>query len=413
MDKPPLKILLSAYSCGPGRGSEPGVGWNAALAMSALCEVHVLTTHEFKADIERLMADGSLPPTLHFHFFDIPGGPWWWRHGKGRGIQFHYALWQRMAGKVVRTLHRKIHFDAAQHVTLVRYWAPSCLRNSGIPYVFGPVAGADLPPKSLIREYPLRQRMVFVARRLVRWLGERNPATLATLRNAAHVFAATPATLERCRGLGVLEKRLSLCQAIALGEIDIQRLLELPFVKEPVFFGMGLLVHRKRYDLAIRAFAKAMIPGSRLVLIGGGSLESNLRTQARNLGIEDRLEITGFLSRSKALEKMAECAVLLHPCDLESGGCVVQEAMAAGKPAIVLDMGGPAMLLDESRGFTIPPMTSTAIVDRMAESMKCLSVPTLRRKLGENARRFVENHTSWSQRAKRYYGTLLGIAERG
>ena len=409
MDKPPLKILLSAYSCGPGRGSEPGVGWNAALAMSTLCEVHVLTTHEFKVDIERLMADRSLPPTLHFHFFDIPGGPWWWRHGKGRGIQFHYALWQWMAGKVVRNLHRIIHFDAAQHVTLVRYWAPSCLRNSGIPYVFGPVAGADLPPKSLIREYPLRQRMVFAARRLARWMGERNPATLATLRNAAHVFAATPATLERCRVLGVMEGRLSLCQAIGLCEEDIKRLAVMPFVKEPVFFGIGQLRYYKRYDLAIRAFAAAAIPGSRLVLIGGGPEETKLRNLAALLGVADRLEITGFLTRTHALAKMAECSVMLHPSNLESGGSAVMEALAAGRPVIALDIGGPALLLDESRGMKLVPSNSESIVDGMVAAMRTLVDPALRSSMRENARRFASDGVSWPCKAKVYVQTLHAV----
>ena len=46
------KILLSAYSCGPNRGSEPGVGWNAAVAMAKHAEIHVLTSFEFKELIE-------------------------------------------------------------------------------------------------------------------------------------------------------------------------------------------------------------------------------------------------------------------------------------------------------------------------------------------------------------------------
>ena len=44
------RILLSAFACGPGHGSEPGVGWGCALAMAARAEVHVLTTVEHRAD---------------------------------------------------------------------------------------------------------------------------------------------------------------------------------------------------------------------------------------------------------------------------------------------------------------------------------------------------------------------------
>ena len=409
MDRRRMKILLSAYSCGPGRGSEPGVGWNAALALADLCEVHVLTTHEFKADIERLVADGALPPSLHFHFYDIPGGAWWWKHGKGRGIQLHYALWQRMAGGIVRSLHRSTHFDAAQHVTLVRYWSPSCLRHSGIPYVFGPVAGADLPPEGLVREYPWKQQLTFLARKVIRWLGEHNPATRATLRNATHVFAATPATQERCLDLGVPEERLSLCQAIALGNDDIENLSRLPFAENPVFFGMGLLIHRKRYDLALRAFAKARIPQSRLILIGGGPLESDLRVQARNLGIDDRLEITGFMPRLNAWKKLAQCAILLHPCDLESGGCVIQESLAAGRPVIALNMGGPAMLIDESRGCKVAAISSNQIVEDMATAMRQLSDLSLRVSMFAACKSAVRARFCWKAKAEQYVRILQQI----
>ncbi len=406
-----MRILLSAYSCGPNRGSEPGVGWGAAMSLAAYAEVHVLTTFESRVSIKAEIAAGRIPKSLHFHFFDLPGSVWWWKYGHLRGIQFHYALWQRLAGRVVRRLHKEFCFDAAQHVTFVRYWSPSGLRNSGIPYIFGPVAGADLPPAELIREYPIQQRFIFLARKIVRWFGERNPATLSTLRNAAHVFAATPATQDRCLALGVSSEQLSLCQAIALTDDEFAVLSSMPFVDSPMFFGMGLLIHRKRYDLAIRAFAEAAIPGSKLVLIGGGPEESRLRALAERLGVLDRIEITGFLSRQEAWNKMSECSVLLHPCDLESGGCVVQEAMAAGRPVIAFDMGGPAMMIDSSCGFKVSPCPSVRMVDAMAVSMKSLAAPSVRRPMSEAARGRAARAFRWPDRGKLYFDSLAKCSE--
>lgn len=405
-----LRILVSAYSCGPNRGSEPGVGWGAATALAAHAEVHVLTTFEFREAIEQAVADGGVPKNLHFHFFDLPGAGWWWKHGHLRCIQFHYSLWQRFAGRAVRLLHRKYRFDAAQHVTFVRYWSPSCLRNSGIPYVFGPVAGADLPPRELVREYPFRQRFVFLARKLVRWIGERNPATLRTLRNAAHVFAATPATRERCLSLGVPADRVSLCQAIALSETEFGFLSLFPEVQNPVFFGMGLLIHRKRFDLAIRAFAEAALPGSRLVLIGGGPDESRLRNLAVRLNVGERVEITGFLSRAEAWRKMSECAVMLHPCDLESGGCAVQEALAAGRPVIALNMGGPSLMVDSTVGALVSPGPSSQIVRDMAANMKRLSVPASRCGMAAAGRIRIRTRSLWTEKGNQYAKIIARIS---
>ena len=405
-----LRILVSAYSCGPNRGSEPGVGWGAAMALAAHTDVHVLTTFESRESIERVVAAGGVPENLHFHFFDLPGAGWWWKHGHLRGIQFHYALWQRFAGRVVRALHRQYHFDAAQHVTFVRYWSPSCLRNSGIPYVFGPVAGADLPPRELVREYPFRQRLVFLARKIVRWIGERNPATLGTLRKAGHVFAATPATRERCLALGVPANRVSLCQAIALSNAEFSYLSSFSVVKKPVFFGMGLLIHRKRFDLAIRAFAEAAIPESKLVLIGDGPEKSKLRDLAVRLHVGERVEITGFLSRSDAWRKMSGCAVMLHPCDLESGGCVVQEALAAGRPVIALDMGGPALMVDSTVGALVPPGSSSRIVRDIAANMKRLAGALSRSDMALASRTRIRSCALWTEKGNRYAEIISRIS---
>ena len=38
-----MKVLLSAFACAPYRGSEPGVGWNWAMALAKYNDVVVLT----------------------------------------------------------------------------------------------------------------------------------------------------------------------------------------------------------------------------------------------------------------------------------------------------------------------------------------------------------------------------------
>jgi len=38
-----MRVLISAYACEPDKGSEPGVGWNWALAAAEKHEVWVLT----------------------------------------------------------------------------------------------------------------------------------------------------------------------------------------------------------------------------------------------------------------------------------------------------------------------------------------------------------------------------------
>jgi len=87
-----LKVLISAYACEPGKGSEPGVGWNLARHLAAHYEVWVLTRANNCPVIEVELAQSPVPG-LHFVYHDLP--PWarFWRRGQ-RGVQLYYYLWQ-------------------------------------------------------------------------------------------------------------------------------------------------------------------------------------------------------------------------------------------------------------------------------------------------------------------------------
>ncbi|MBQ0088268.1 MAG: glycosyltransferase family 1 protein, partial [Prevotellaceae bacterium] len=50
-----LTILINAYACGPGRGSEPGMAWNWCLNLARYCNLYIITEGEFREDIERVL----------------------------------------------------------------------------------------------------------------------------------------------------------------------------------------------------------------------------------------------------------------------------------------------------------------------------------------------------------------------
>ena len=403
-DEMSIKLLLSAYSCGPGRGSEPGVGWNAALALAALCEVHVLTTFEFKDKIERLQTEGQLPSSIHFHFFDIPFGKLVWKHPTGFGVRLHYVLWQRAASSQVKLLHSREHFDSAQHLTFVRYWGRSCLADSGIPYVLGPVGGAEFVPKRLLGGFSVTGRLFEGTRNCVRGLSERMPSVRRTIRNARFVLATTELSARRIERIRGTAEGVLLCGESAL--TDRERMeLDVRHTENDgiVFCGLGRLVPLKRYDLAVKAFAKADIPGSRLRLIGGGPEETSLRVIADSLGVGSRVQITGFVPRIEALHELASCDVLLHPSTHDSGGWACIEGMAAGLPIVCLDWGGPGAQVTEATGFRIQIADENSVVAGMADAMRRLSDPELRTRMSGVCKETVRGSYSWPAKAKTYF----------
>ncbi len=76
------RILLSAYACEPGRGSEPGVGWGWATELAELGhEVWVLTRADNRVTIARNSPVDPLNPK--FIYYDLPS----WLEGGESGLQ--------------------------------------------------------------------------------------------------------------------------------------------------------------------------------------------------------------------------------------------------------------------------------------------------------------------------------------
>jgi glycosyltransferase involved in cell wall biosynthesis len=73
---------------------------------------------------------------------------------------------------------------------------------------------------------------------------------------------------------------------------------------------------------------------------GKGPEADNLRQQAQNLGVADRVNLIGFVSDEERnhLFKVADCSVF--PSLYEPFGIVALEAMALGSPLVVSDVGG-------------------------------------------------------------------------
>ena len=139
----------------------------------------------------------------------------------------------------------------------------------------------------------------------------------------------------------------------------------------PVAIFAGRLEPFKGVFLALHTLVQ--LPDWRLVICGSGDDEQRMRTLARRLGIEPRVEWTGWLSQDEVLMRMTEADVLLFPCLHEEAGAVVVEARAAGLPIVCLDRGGPRLLIGPD-GIRVSATGSVdAIAHRLAEaSTTCL-----------------------------------------
>jgi len=90
---------------------------------------------------------------------------------------------------------------------------------------------------------------------------------------------------------------------------------------------------------------------------------------------------------------------LVHPSLHDSGGWVCLEAMAAGRPVICLDLGGPALQVTQETGIKVPAISpDQAIRDLAAAMVKLATDPALRARMGQAARPRVREHFNWDKK---------------
>jgi glycosyltransferase involved in cell wall biosynthesis len=392
-----LKVLMSAYACVPHRGSEPGAGWSFAREMANHHEVWVITRLIHRELIEQeLLHDPA--PQLHVVYFDFPQWLLYFKQG-ALGTLIYYYFWQLGAYRVARKLRRHVTFDLVHHVTFGSFWMPSLMPLIGGPFIWGPVGGGESTPRDLWSTLDWRGQFYEALRQWTQRIGEYNPLVRLPARRSAIALVTTEDTAKRVRAMGATNVREF--YQVGLGNDEIEQLGALKPNKSGVFrlLSCGRLLGWKGFDLALSAFAQSGLCEAQYWIIGDGPERQRLQRHAEMLGISDRVAFWGALPRETALRQMGECDVLVHPSLHDSGGVVCLEAMAARKPVICLDTGGPGVQVTEQTGFPIPPARADKVIGAMSDAMKTLADDAaLRVRLGTAARQRVIDRFSFSSK---------------
>ena len=346
-----LKVLISAYSCEPGKGSEPEVGWQWALQMARFHDVTVLTRANnrptIEPELERLKGKQPLP---EFVFHDRSQ----FLLGFKRRFKAHkayYVLWQRSAREVVQRLHRTHHFDLMHHVTFAAFRYPIAIWGHGAPCIWGPVGGIESIPIQLLPwHHPLS-----LGHEIIRNLHNLLQATpfhvLPRRARASSLILASTREMQRAFARLGFETQLMPTIGLKTGE--------LPYRPHPRSTGplkllyVGNLITLKGIDLALEALKQSGIDAT-FTLVGTGNYEAGIRAKVTALGLGDRVTLRGRLPREQVLKIYTEFDLFVFPSLHDTGGYAVIEAMLNEVPAVCLDCGGPAVAVRENCGIKVP-----------------------------------------------------------
>jgi glycosyltransferase involved in cell wall biosynthesis len=175
---------------------------------------------------------------------------------------------------------------------------------------------------------------------------------------------------------------------------------------------IGRLLHWKGFDLGLRAFAAAQLGDAEYWILGAGPEQRALQRLARRLGIESRVHFAGDVPRAHVLGRLRLSHLLVHPSLHESGGGVCCEALAMGCPVACLDLGGPALQVNEDSGFRIPARDPERAVAELAEMMvKLAGDRTLLARKSRDARR-AAHELSWERKCEQLSALYRSVLER-
>lgn len=131
------------------------------------------------------------------------------------------------------------------------------------------------------------------------------------------------------------------------------------------------MVKQKGHVLLLRALEILRRRGiaPKLLLVGSGPLENEIKSAVRNTRLDSQVIMTGNLAYADALRHVAAADLFVSPSSLEGFGLAIAEAMALGVPVVAVAVGSvPEVVEDGVSGLLAPPNGPEPLADALARA---------------------------------------------
>jgi len=339
--------------------------------------------------------------------WDVPlldGYDWLEVPNHGSGSESFFGLNNPGLWKLIR----EGHFDAILCYTgYVRasFWiALVAARLSGAAMIFGTDA-SSLAPRDA------RSWKVTLKKITWPWL----------FRLADQVIVPSTAGAELMRSLGIPEDRITLTpfvvdndwwstQSSRVDRLAVRTSWGVAPHQSVVLFCAKLQPWKRPLDL-LRAFARAEVTDSVLVIAGEGPLRQQLESEIEQLGITARVRLLGFVNQTQLPALYTASDLLVFPSSFEPFGVVVNEAYLCGCPVAASDRVGAArdLIAPVDPKLIFP----SADVSALTRILRCVLQDRARlAELGRAARRHMETWTPQENISATVKAIALAIQRR-
>ncbi|OPX92905.1 MAG: Alpha-monoglucosyldiacylglycerol synthase [Pelotomaculum sp. PtaB.Bin104] len=168
---------------------------------------------------------------------------------------------------------------------------------------------------------------------------------------------------------------------------------------EKILLFVGRLGQEKNINFLMECFAKINeeMRNTRLVLVGGGPEEEELKNKATELGVAEQVTFTGVLPPTDVVNCYAGADIFVFSSVSETQGIVIGEAKAAGLPVVAVAAFGVSEMVDDGiDGF----LTELEPVQFIEKIILLLNNDDLYQRMSRNARENAENLSTANCTAK-------------
>lgn len=363
-----LSILINAYACSPGMGSEPGMAWNWCVNLAKHCELHIITEGEFREQIEAALK--TLPQGKNMHFYYNPVSDeirkMCWNQGDWRFYK-HYKEWQGKTYEMARDICRHTHIDILHQLNMIGFREPGYLwKIKNIPFVWGPVDAKEKFPVAYLAGAGLKIQLFMKLKNFLTGIQLRYSQRVHQAVERASVVVSASSNSQQAF------KKFFHIDSPLLNETGCY-VQEHPIIDKTQkdtldVLWVGKMDFRKQLGLAIQSIAKTANPRIKLHIVGGGD-SVPYQTLAKELNIDKQCKWHGTITHNEVLRIMQKSDVFLFTSVAEGTPHVVLEAIGNNLPVLCFNTCGQGDSVNEKVGHKIELTNPQQSIKDFAEAL--------------------------------------------
>ena len=352
-----------AYMLSPYKGSEFSVAWNYVTYMSKNNDLTVLYGISGKhmgncEEMEDYISKHPIPgvklvpiyPNRLANLLNWPN-----RHDLFvYTFYYAYQVWHKQAYHVAQHLIQQEHFDLVHYVGMIGYREPGYLWKLGLPYVWGPVGGANNAPWQLMKHMPLTGKLKQTFRNVANTIQFHTKRRLKKALKATDILLT--ATSENQRKFQEVHHKSSIYMPENCITSDIF-MNKNKFVN-PLkyhFVVIGRLDANKSVGILLESLTYVKhINLLHIDIVGDGPLKSSLQEYAREHNLDAVITWHGQLPRTEAVKIFNSSHLHIITSVSEGNPTTIWEAMSHGVPTMSFDHCGMHDTICDKCGIRIP-----------------------------------------------------------